>query len=90
MPGRSVADPGRGHESLVGVRRRHPDVEHDHVGPVQVGLAEHRVEVVRLADDLASGLGQQPDHAGPGEQHVVGDYYAHGITARSRSGPTTT
>ena len=79
-----VADPLRGDEALVGVRRRHPDVDDGGVGRGAPHLSQQLVGVAGLAGDVDPGVLEQADDALAGEHRVVGDDYAHGITARSR------
>ena len=77
-----VADPLGGDETLVGVGRRHLDVDDGDVGCVLADLFEELIGVVGLTDDVDAGVGEQVDDALAGEQRVVGDYDAHGISAR--------
>ena len=67
-----------GDETLVRVRRRHPDVEDRHVGPVKTHRCQRLDSVARLGDDLAADLPEDADDAGSGEERIVGDDYAHG------------
>ena len=79
----------RGHQTFVGVRRRHPDVHHRHVRSVQPDEAEQSGGVLRLTEDLDAGFLKQADDALPREEHVIGNHYAHGISARLTFGPTS-
>ena len=64
-------------EPLVGVRGRHPDVDHRDVGLV-AGHLEHQVVRVRAAaDDLEARLRQQPGEALPQQRGVLGYDDAH-------------
>ena len=55
-------------------------------GPVQPDAAQQPGGILRLADDVDAGLLEQVDDSLPGEQDVVGDDYAHGISARLTAG----
>jgi hypothetical protein len=52
------------------------------VRPSIADLSEEPVRVVRLADDVNSGVGQQVHDPLTGQHGVLGDDYAHGISAR--------
>ena len=66
------ADRLRGPEALVGVGRRHPDVDDRDVGVVLADGDEERVGVADLGDDLEAGLDQQPGDPLAQEERVVG------------------
>ena len=77
-----LADAAGRDEPLVGVRRRHADVDDRDVrllcerrGPQEL------VGVGGLADHVDARVGEQPGESRPDEHDVVGDYDAHGITA---------
>src|SRR6266508_3050271 len=76
-----------GAQPLVGVRRRQPDVDDRHVGRVAPHLEEEIAGGDALADDFESSLGQQPREALAQEHAVLGEGYAHGISARTRVPP---
>src|SRR5262245_59754740 len=80
-------DLARGDEPLVGVGRRHADVDDRDVRPPRRHLAQQLRRVAGLADDLDAGVGEQACEARPHEHHVVGDHYAHGISAWIRVPP---
>ena len=80
-PGNTGLDLERGDQTLVCVRRRHPDVEHRHVRPMDAHRRQRLVAVARLGDDLASDLTKDGDDAGSREEGVIGDDYAHGRTS---------
>ena len=80
-----VADSLGGDEPFVGVGRWHPDVDHGDVGCVRLRpRSSSCVGVLGLADDVDAGVAEQADDALARQQRVVGDYDAHGISARSR------
>jgi hypothetical protein len=72
-----LADVQRGPHALVGVRRRQPDVDDDHVRRVGPDPHEQLVGRAALRGDLHSGAGQQTDQAVPQQQAVLGDRYPH-------------
>ena len=76
-----VADLGRGAQALVGVRRRHADVDDRDVGLVGADLAQQVLGVAGLGDDLEARLLEQPRDALAQQQAVVGQDYAHGTSA---------
>src|SRR5437763_5992569 len=76
------ADRLGGRQPLVGVRRRHSDVDDRRVRPFYTDVPQKPRGVLRLADDLDAGVGQQADDALARQHQVVGDDYAHGINAR--------
>src|SRR5262249_32897145 len=77
----------RGPQPVVGVIGGHPDVDDRDVGLVGADLAEQVLGVGGLADDLDSGLVEQPRDPLPQQNRVLADHYSHGITARSRVPP---
>src|SRR5262245_57146979 len=85
-----AANTVRGHEPLVRVCGRHPDVDHGYVGTREADVAEQALGVLRLRDDVDAGMLEQPDDALAGEEQVVGDDYAHGIRIRSVRRPVST
>src|SRR5262249_42680629 len=78
-----LADLRGGAQALVGVRRRHADVDDGDVGLVGVDLAQQVLGVARLADDLHAGVLEQPRDAFAQQHAVVGQPYTHGICART-------
>ena len=81
-----VADPLGGDETFVGVGRRHLDVDDGDVRRRATDLVEELVGVLGLTDDVDAGVAEEVDDAFAGEQRVVGDYDAHGISAVDRVG----
>jgi len=79
--------PPRGHESLVGVRRRHLDIDDRNVGLVPVDLAQQLLGVPHLAHHVGPRRAQQRGDARADEDRVVGDDYPHGISARRPDEP---
>ena len=61
-------------DALVGLRRRHADVDDRHVRVVAAHLQQQLVGGPGLADDLDPGLGQQPRQALPQQRRVLGDH----------------
>ena len=60
-------------ETLVGVRRRHADVDDRHVREMFPGGPQQGVRVDDLGNDLETGVRQQPRDAFTNEQRVVGE-----------------
>ena len=61
-------------QALVGVRRRHPDVDDRDVGLVGADLAQQVLGVAGLADDVEARLFEQA-HETLAQQHgVIGDH----------------
>ena len=91
MPGSSARDPVGGHETLV----RCESAASGCRGPRRRAAAGGSREA-RTRGRAASPTTSQPAsvsrliHAGACHQHVLGDYDAHGITARIRSGAVST
>ena len=63
------------------MRRRHPDVNDDGVGTGQTDVPQEPIRVLGLGDHVDSGCLEQVENALAGEHVVVGDDYAHGISA---------
>src|SRR6185437_11600413 len=82
-----VAYQQRGPQSLVGERRGHPDVDHAHVGPCLGHRAQERLGVAGGGHHLVAGLFQEQRQALAEQDRVLGDRYAHGITAEMIVGP---
>ena len=55
-------------------------------GPVSRDRAQELAAVGRLADDLETGVGEQPGEPFAQEHLVVGDHDAHGSSARTSCG----
>ena len=83
------ADPLGGDEALVGVRRRHADVDDRGVGALEPHLSEQALGVIRLGHHVDAGVGEQAHDPLTREHHVVGDDYSHGISARSVVSPSS-
>jgi hypothetical protein len=62
------ADPLGRHEALVGVRRRHSDVDHGSVGLLEPDLAKQTLRVLCLGHHLDSGVLEQPGDS-PAAEH---------------------
>ena len=73
-----AADLGGGHQSVVGVARRHADVDDGDVGHVGAHLEHEVVRVVRAADHLVPGVPEQRRDALAQQRIVVGDHHAQG------------
>ena len=71
----------RGAQALVGVRRRHADVDDRDVGLVGAHLAQQLVGVAGLADDVEARVLEQARDARAQQHRVLGEDYAHGISA---------
>ena len=82
-----LAELQRRAQALVGVRRRHADVEHADVRAVLLDRLQQRLGVRHGGDDLEPAVVQQPLQAGAQEQRVLGDQDAHGSSARTMVGP---
>src|SRR5207247_782837 len=78
-----AADRSGDGQPFVRVRRGHADVDDDGVGMGQSDVAQERICVLGLGDDVDAGLLEQVNDALAREQVVVGDDYAHGMPARS-------
>ena len=83
------ADPVGGAQALVGVGRRHPDVDHRDVGMVGSDLAQQILGVAGLAGHFEAGFLEQARQTLAQQHGVVGDHdtdfgVTHtGISARS-------
>ena len=73
----ALSDLSRRPHPLVGVGRRHPDVDDRDVGRVAAHLEQEVVRGARLAGDLEAGPLQQLRDALPEENRVVCDHDAH-------------
>ena len=74
-------------QPLVGVRRRHPDVDHGDVRAVLAHRPDERGTVGHRGHDLGAGLLEEPDQALAEQDRVLGQDYPHGRSAVSRVGP---
>ena len=83
----ALADLERGLEALVVVRRRQPDVDDRHVGREAAHLDEEVLGVLAPGDDVEVGLLEQPGQPFAQQHAVLGDRYAHGISAWTRVPP---
>ena len=79
MPGNRRADLARRHEPLVGVRRRHPDVDDRDRRLVHRDVTQQVVGVVGLGHDLEARLGEQPRDALAQQDRVLGDHDRHRV-----------
>src|SRR5205809_3395712 len=79
----------RGYKALVGVAWRHANVDDRCVGTRKADVAEEFVSILGFGDDVDACLFEQADDALTREHKVVGDDYAHGITARRLVSPTS-
>ena len=75
--GQAAADLDGGAKPLVGVARRHPDVEHPDVGAVLQRRRDVRRTVADSGHDLVAGLGEQQLEPLPQEERVVRDDDSH-------------
>ena len=73
------ADRARRAQALVGVGRRHADVDDRHVGLVGADLAQQVLPVAGLAGDLEAGLLEQAREPLAQQDGVVGDNDADGV-----------
>ena len=69
----ALADLLGGAQALVRLRRRHPDVDHRHVGLVHGDVTEQVVGVAGLRHDVEAGVVEQPRHALAEQHGVVGE-----------------
>src|SRR3954471_4192494 len=74
-------------KALVALGWWEPDVDDCDVRRVAPHLQQQVVGGVALRDDLEAGLAEQPRETLPEENTVLGDHYAHGISARRRVPP---
>ena len=86
-PGVELPDPLRGDDPLVGVRRRHADVDDRAVGLGRRDRAHQAVDVRGLADDLDPGVVEHADDSLAGEHHVIGDDDSHAPSLPPSPGP---
>ena len=82
-----AADDEGGLDALVGVRGRHPHVDHDQAGAVLADRAQQLVAVGHGRGDVEAALGQEPGQPGPQQHRVLGDDYSHGSSAVIVVGP---
>ena len=81
ISGMPRADLVRRAQSLVGERRRHPDVDDRDVGLVLLDLAQQLLAGRRLRHHVDPGAPQERDDALAHERAVVRDHDAHGSSA---------
>src|SRR5262249_21768880 len=74
-------------QSLVGVRRRHPNVDHRHVRSQRVDGIDEAVAVAHRGDHLATELFEQPDQTFSDQCSIVCDNNSHGTSATITVGP---
>ncbi len=67
------ADRLGGPETLIGVRRWHPDVDDHHVRQVFSSCAQKTIRVVDLRDDIESCVDEEARDALPDEHRIVGE-----------------
>ena len=82
-----VADRDRRPQTVVGVRRGHPDVDDAQVGLVPLDGAEQLVGVADRGDDLLTGIGEDPGQSGPQQHGVLGNHDPHGSSTDTVVGP---
>ena len=63
--------------ALVGLRGRHPHVEDDDVGPLEVDRGSQALGVADLRHDLEAGLGEHAGKPFPHQHGVVGERHPH-------------
>ena len=61
-------------QPLVGVRRRHPDVDHGHVGMAPRHRVKQRAAVGNRRAHLVAAVLEQPHQPGPEQDGVFGDH----------------
>src|SRR5215212_1331792 len=71
-------------QALVGMRRRHADIDDRHVRRVAPHLEHQLVGVPRLPDDVEAGVGEDARDALTEKNGIIRDDYPHGISARMR------
>src|SRR4051794_39102202 len=81
------ADRERSLDALVGVGGRHPQVDDRHLRAGVFDLLDELLGGGGLADHVEPGFAQQQRDAFAQEHRVVGQHYAHGISALSRVPP---
>src|SRR4029453_11329426 len=74
-------------DALVGVGRRHPDVDHGDVGAVGGHDPEQRFGVAHGGDDLAAAVVEQLGQPGLEQHGVLGDHDPHGSSTVIAVGP---
>ena len=87
MPGCCARIVERGLQALVGVGGRHPQVDDRDLGSVLGDGRDQLLGVAGLPDDVEAGLAEQQRDPFAQQHRVVGDHYAHGISALSRVPP---
>src|ERR671918_982671 len=70
------------------MRRRHPNVYDRDVGPIPTNAPQHSLGIFRLTHDVNASVLEQTDYPLSGNQDVICNDYAHGISARTIMGPT--
>ena len=81
MPGTRPAGLDRGAQALVGVGRRHADVDDRDVGAVRLDRATRASPSADGGHDLAAGLLEQAHQALAQQHRVLGEDYPHGTSA---------
>src|SRR5262249_41542777 len=76
-----------GADALVVVRRRQTDVDDRDLRRVTAHLEQQLVRRIARADDVEVVVGEEPREPFAQEHAVLGDHYAHGISARTRVPP---
>ena len=79
--GMVAADLDRGAQSLVGVRRWHPDVDHHDVGPCSATAASSASRVGHRGAHLEAAVLEQPDQPFPHHRGVLGDHHPHAVAS---------
>jgi hypothetical protein len=74
-------------QALVGVGRRHPDVDDRDIRIFQGDQAQERIGVGRFPDHVDPGVGEQSSESRPDQHDVIGNYDPHGITAVTTVAP---
>src|SRR4051812_46701135 len=77
----TAADLVRGLDALVGLGRRHADVDDGQIGLVEVDRREQLIAGRRLGDDVDSLAAHEGHDALSQQRAVVGDHDAHGSSA---------
>src|SRR5262249_18601258 len=83
-----LADLARGAQALVGVRRRHADVDDRDLGAVGTHLEEELLRVARLADHLEARVLEQTRDALAEKHGVFGEHDAHRYDSKGISATT--
>jgi hypothetical protein len=84
-----AAQDQRGPDALVGVGRRHADVDHGEVGPVLGDRPQELAGVGHGLDDLQPGVGHQGGEPLAEQDRVLGDHDSHGSSTVIVVGPPT-